>query len=346
MGLIASGIRTVERTPLPDPITRFGIDFLVGQTRRRLAAANQSNERSFADEMIHYPIAEHTAAANEQHYELPPAFFELVLGPRRKYSCCLYEGGAEDLAAAEVRALEETAAHADLADGQRILELGCGWGSLSLFMAERYPNATITAVSNSKPQRLHIEAQAAARGLKNLSIVTADMNVFVPQAGPFDRVVSVEMFEHMSNWSGLLERVRSWLKPDGKLFLHVFTHRSHPYRFDHRDETDWIGQYFFTGGIMPSHGLIRHFPDWFTVDAEWKWNGKHYARTANDWLKNFDANRTAIDAILREVYKADFRIWRRRWRLFFLATAGLFGHGDGEDWTVSHYRLSPVPQKP
>ena len=338
--LIGSAIRAVERTKLPDGLTSAGVDLLCGVRRRSLAAA-PSNEAAFAAGMAAFPIAEHTDAANEQHYELPPRFFELTLGPRRKYSCCLYPTGRETLAEAEVLALAETCAHADLADGQTILELGCGWGSLSLFMAERYPNARIAAVSNSAPQREFIEAEAARRGLANLIVVTADMNAFDPGAR-FDRVVSVEMFEHMANWRGLLERIRGWLEPEGRLFLHVFSHKSHCYRYDASDPTDWIGRHFFTGGIMPSHGLAGQFPDLFAVEQDWQWNGRHYQRTARDWLANFDPNRAEIDPILREVYGRDAGLWRRRWRLFYLAVAGMFGHAEGTEWGVSHYRLRPV----
>ncbi|HHZ07787.1 MAG TPA: class I SAM-dependent methyltransferase [Rhizobiales bacterium] len=340
MSAIALAIRAVERAPLPDLLTSAGIGFLVGRTRRALATGQQEDEQTFAREMVRHPIAWHPEAANRQHYELPPSFFGVVLGPRRKYSSCLYETGNETLAEAEVLALEATVAHADLADGQRILELGCGWGSLSLFMAERFTAAQIVAVSNSAPQRRHIEAEARTRGFRNLAVVTADMNDFQAH-GTFDRIVSVEMFEHMSNWRTLLEKVRGWLAPEGRLFLHVFSHRAHSYRFDHGDRADWIAQHFFTGGIMPSHQLVRQFPDLFEAAAEWRWNGIHYKRTAEHWLANFDANRTAIDGIFAEVYGADARIWRRRWRLFFLATAGLFGHAGGSEWGVSHFRLRP-----
>jgi cyclopropane-fatty-acyl-phospholipid synthase len=285
-------------------------------------------------------IAEFTAAANTQHYELPPEFFAEVLGPRRKYSSCLYQPG-DTLAQAEDRALAETTAHADLADGQDILELGCGWGSLSLWIAERFPASRITAVSNSRPQREFIEAAAAARGLTNLRVITADMNVFDP-AAIFDRVVSVEMFEHMANWRALLTRVRTWLRPGGKLFLHVFSHARTPYRYQTDDPDDWIAQFFFSGGIMPSHDLIRQFPDLFEVEADWRWDGTHYERTALDWLANYDANAPVIAPILRQVYGAAAPLWTRRWRIFFLATAGLFGHAGGRIWGVSHHRLVPV----
>jgi cyclopropane-fatty-acyl-phospholipid synthase len=340
MNLIASAIGLVERAPLPDPMLRFGIGQLVARSARLRAATPAREESDFAAAMSRHPIAEHADAANRQHYELPPEFFAATLGPRRKYSCCFYPGADATLAGAETKALEDTAEHARLADGQRILELGCGWGSLTLFMAERYPTASITAVSNSHAQRHHIEAEAMLRQLRNISVVTADMNEFAP-AGVFDRVVSVEMFEHMANWRGLLDRIRAWLAPQGRLFIHVFAHHAHPYRFDHHDPADWIAQHFFTGGIMPSHGLIRQFPDCFAVEEEWRWNGRHYQRTALDWLANFDANRAEIDRILVATYGADAALWRRRWRLFYLATAGLFGHRGGEEWGVSHYRLRP-----
>ena len=340
MSLLETAIRAVEATPLPDPITRLGVELLVGRTRRKLSTAAPIDE-VFARGMIEHPIAEHTDLANQQHYELPAAFFGLTLGPRRKYSCCLYETGMETLAEAEIKALQETVAHADLIDGQTILELGCGWGSLTLFMAERFPAARIVAVSNSAPQRAYIEAQAAAAGFNNVTVVTADMNAFDPGAS-FDRIVSVEMFEHMANWQTLLARARGWLGPEGRMFLHVFSHRSQPYRFDRADKTDWIAQHFFTGGIMPSHGLISHFPDCFTVEQQWRWSGTHYQRTAIDWLARFDSNRPHIDAVLGEVYGKDARLWRRRWRLFYLATAGLFGHANGDEWGVSHYLLRPI----
>ncbi|MCV3767048.1 SAM-dependent methyltransferase [Rhizobium sp. TRM95796] len=341
MNLIALAINAAERVALPDTLTLAGIDFLCGRTKRRLADTPESEEEAFAASMKYYPVATHTGEANEQHYEVPSEFFELALGPRRKYSSCLYPTETTTLAEAEVAALAETVRHADLRDGQDILELGCGWGSLSLYMAETFPNARITAVSNSRTQRAYIEGQMDARGLKNLTVITKDMNEFSPEGG-YDRVVSVEMFEHMSNWQALLERVRGWLKPDGRLFLHVFTHKSRSYRFDHNDPADWIAQHFFTGGIMPAHDLPKRFSDLFEIDEEWRWSGMHYRRTALHWLENFDANAARIDQIFRDVYGADAALWKRRWRLFFLATAGLFGHAGGEEWGVGHYRLKPV----
>jgi cyclopropane-fatty-acyl-phospholipid synthase len=340
MSLISAATGAVERLPLPDAIMRLGIDGLVSRARRNLAHEDGAEE-AFLRDMALRPIAEHADAANRQHYELPADFFGLILGPRRKYSCCLYRAASDTLVVAEERALAETCRHAGLADGQEILELGCGWGSLTLWMAERYPASRITAVSNSAPQRILIESAAAERGLANVRVVTADMNVFEPR-GRFDRIVSVEMFEHMATWEALLSRQRQALAADGRLFMHVFSHRTTPYRFDPNDAGDWIARHFFTGGIMPSHRLIRRFHSLFAVEAEWIWSGLHYRRTARDWLANFDRNRAAIDPILRRVYGRDSALWRRRWRLFFLATAGLFGNNQGAEWGVSHYRLAPV----
>ncbi len=340
MSLIATATRAFERTPLPDSLTRLAIRTLVSNGARRAAGSGDATAE-FVRAMVSKPVATDTTAANRQHYEVPAAFFELALGPQRKYSSCYYERAGASLADAEERALEITAGNADLRDGQHILELGCGWGSLTLWMARRYPAARIVAVSNSASQRAHIEGQARHLGLGNVVVVTADMNTF-EIADRFDRVVSVEMFEHMANWDALLRRVRSWLREDGRAFLHVFSHERTPYAFDVDDPADWIAQHFFTGGIMPSHGLIRQFPDVFDVEAEWRWSGQHYARTAEHWLANFDANKVRVRDVLQPVYGADTELWMRRWRLFFLATAGLFGHGGGKTWGVSHYRLRPV----
>ncbi len=341
MSLLTATIDLAERAPLPDSALRLGVSALVANARRRLRAEQADIEQAFARAMIDHPVALHTDEANAQHYELPESFFGLVLGPRRKYSSCLYGPGLDTLAQAEEAALKETCANAALKDGQEILELGCGWGSLSLWMAQTLPAARITSVSNSHSQRRYIEARASELGLSNLKVITADMNDFQAEHD-FDRVVSVEMFEHMSNWRTLLERICGWLKPSGRLFIHVFTHRTTPYRFDHRDEADWIGRHFFTGGIMPSHGLMRQFPDLFAVEADWAWNGRNYERTALDWLANYDRQAPKIMRILEEVYGAQAPVWFRRWRLFFLATAGLFGHRKGAEWGVSHYRLRPA----
>lgn len=338
MTLVSSIIGAAERVPLPDVVIRAAIQRLCARTAARLAASDAASDNAFASEMAARAIAEHTDAANVQHYEVPAAFFAQVLGPNRKYSSCFYKEPASTLQEAEEEALRQTVEHADLSDGQSILELGCGWGSLSLWMARQFPGADITAVSNSQSQREYIEAQAQARGLTNLRVVTQDMNVFEPSR-QFDRIVSVEMFEHMMNWRVLMTRVRSWLAPNGRFFIHIFTHRAGTYLFDRADREDWIAQHFFTGGVMPSHHLIRQYADLFEVEKEWRWSGVHYQRTALDWLGNFDRNRAAVAAALRPVYGRATPLWMRRWRWFFLATAGLFGYSDGSEWGVSHFRM-------
>jgi len=341
MSFASTIIGVAERVPLPDLVVRAAIQRLCSRTASRLASGSAESDVRFAGEMAARAIAEHADAANAQHYEVPAAFFGHVLGPNRKYSSCFYRGPESTLQEAEEEALRQTVEHADLADGQSILELGCGWGSLSLWMARLYPNSKIIAVSNSHSQRMYIQGEGAARGLKNLSVLTADMNGFNPRR-QFDRVVSVEMFEHMMNWRELIGRLRSWLEPDGRFFMHVSSHRCGAYLFDRTDEEDWIAQHFFTGGVMPSHHLIRQYSDFFEVEKEWRWSGEHYQRTALDWLANFDKHRAEIERILRDVYGADTALWIRRWRWFFVATSGLFGYAGGSEWGVSHYRMKKV----
>ncbi len=342
MKLIEAITLGAERLPFPDWALRLGVYALVSRTSRLFRASPMGDE-VFVRTMERFPIAQHVEEANQQHYELPAAFFELVLGPRRKYSSCLYPGPFTTLAEAEEAALAETVAHADLRDGQTVLELGCGWGSLTLFMARRFPASSIVAVSNSRPQKAYIEAQARRHQIRNVTVITADMNHFDP-GRRFDRIVSVEMFEHMANWRALMRRVRNWLEPDGRLFLHVFTHATHSYRFDLSDRSDWIARHFFTGGIMPSHALVDQFADCFGVEQEWRWSGIHYQRTARDWLGNFDRDAGSIRVIFDDVYGSDAPLWMRRWRLFFLATAGLFGYAQGSEWYVSHYRMKPASE--
>jgi len=338
MSFVSRIVGTAERVPLPDVIIRTAIQRMCSRTATRLASGNAESDASFADEMASRAIAQHTGEANAQHDEVPTAFFAHVLGPNRKYSSCFYKEPESTLQEAEEEALRQTVEHADLADGQSMLELGCGWGSLSLWLARLFPNSQITAVSNSLGQREYIEATAAERGLKNLSVITADMNVFDPER-QFDRIVSVEMFEHMMNWRELMARVRSWLAPDGRFFMHIFTHRSGAYLFDRTNGEDWLAQHFFTGGVMPSHHLVRQYADLFEIEKEWRWSGTHYQRTALQWLGNFDSHGDEIERILRKVYGNDTSLWMRRWRWFFLATAGLFGYADGTEWGVSHFRM-------
>lgn len=341
MSQVAAVLQMFEGAPVPDFARRAAIDWMVGRACRRLSRNAVAAETSFVRAMAGLEVAQHTDVANTQHYELPAVFFKLILGPQMKYSCCYHDSDTDDLGVAEEQALQRTVENAGLSDGQSILELGCGWGSLSLWMARKFPHARIVSISNSASQRRFIDVQARVGGLTNLEVVTADMNAFATDER-FDRIVSVEMFEHMSNWRELLARARTWLNPDGRLFIHVFSHRLAPYRFDPRDKSDWISQHFFTGGIMPSHGLIRRLDDHFEVEAEWRWNGEQYARTARAWLANYDANADEISRILRAVYGSAASLWARRWRLFFLATERLFGHKAGQEWGVSHYRLAPV----
>jgi cyclopropane-fatty-acyl-phospholipid synthase len=338
MSFVSSIIGTAERVPLPDIVIRAAIQRLCSRTATRLASGNAESDASFADEMAARHIADYSDEANNQPTEVPQAFFAKVLGPNRKYSSCFYKEPESTLREAEEESLRQTVEHADLHDGQSILELGCGWGSLSLWMARQFPHAQIAAVSNSHSQRIYIEGEAAARGLKNLRVITQDINVFDPQQ-KFDRIVSVEMFEHLLNWRELMTRIRSWLAPDGRFFMHIFAHRAGAYLFDRTDREDWIAQHFFTGGVMPSHHLIRQYADLFEVEKEWRWSGAHYQRTALDWLANFDAHRDEVDDVLRPVYGNDTSLWMRRWRWFFLATAGQFGYADGSEWGVSHYRM-------
>jgi cyclopropane-fatty-acyl-phospholipid synthase len=255
-----------------------------------------------------------------------------------KYSSCFYPHGDETLAEAEEIMLELTAERAQLADGQDILELGCGWGSLTLWMAERFPHARITGVSHSHTQREHILREAGRRNLANVQIITCDMNDFATTAAGYDRVVSVEMFEHMKNWPRLMSGIACWLRPGGYFFAHVFTHSRFAYHFEVRDDTDWMSRYFFTGGMMPAHALFPQFQEDLRLLRDWKVNGRHYARTAEQWLENMDRHRDEIMALFRVTYGAEEALkWWVYWRVFYLSCAELWWFRDGEEWHVSHY---------
>jgi cyclopropane-fatty-acyl-phospholipid synthase len=331
----------VEQGLVPDAVVRQGIRRLLAGRLAELRAgdceAAAQAEDALLREMDAGPIALVPDLANAQHYEVPAAFFEQVLGPRHKYSACYWAEAATSLEWAEEHAVALTCAHAGLEDGQDILELGCGWGSLSLWMAEHYPAARITAVSNSKSQRAYIEARARAAGLANLAVIIADMNDFAT-ARRFDRIVSVEMFEHMRNWRRLLGRVHEWLRPEGRFLMHVFCHRSTPYFFEDQGATDWMSRHFFSGGLMPSDALPLRLQDPLRLVQRWRWGGRHYERTLNAWLANMDARRAVILPILAETYGRDqAELWWQRWRIFLMACAELFGYDKGQQWWVSHY---------
>jgi cyclopropane-fatty-acyl-phospholipid synthase len=337
-------IDLAERGLVPDALLRHGIRRLCAQRLRDEragdAVAAWDRFRVLLDELRQSPVAIETDAANAQHYELPAAFFELCLGKRRKYSSCYYPRGDETLDEAEEAMLALYGERAELADGQRILELGCGWGSLTLWMAERYPQSRITGVSNSGSQREHIMAQAAARGLGNVEILTCDVNRLALDRR-FDRVVSIEMFEHMRNYQTLLERIAGWLDDDGKLFVHIFCHRELMYPFETDGDDNWMGRYFFTGGLMPAADTLLHFAGHLRIEQQWRMSGEHYEKTSNHWLANQDRNRDAVMQVLRAAYgEAEAARWAQRWRMFWMACAELFGYRGGNEWLVAHYRFA------
>lgn len=337
-------IALAEQGLLPDPVVRLGIRRLLrarlAQEARRFTD-REAGLRAFVEGMAAAELAPSPDAANRQHYEVPTELFQLVLGEHLKYSAGLWEPGTATLDDAETAMLALTCARADLRDGQRVLELGCGWGSLSLWMAARYPASRIVAVSNSRTQGAFLRAQAAARGLGNLEVRTADVNDFTPGEGAqFDRIVSVEMLEHVRNWPELFRRVGGWLAPDGRVFLHVFAHRRFAYPFEVDGDADWMARHFFTGGIMPAHDLAGRIPGPLEVEESWLVPGTHYARTAEAWVERLDRNRAAALAVLRRDLPAgEARRQLERWRIFFLACAELFGFRGGTEWVVSHHRL-------
>jgi cyclopropane-fatty-acyl-phospholipid synthase len=339
-------LRLVEKGLVPTPLLRHGIRKLcrerLDELEREYGPDPDVALARWIEGMRSAPVALVPEAANEQHYEVPGRFYDIALGERKKYSSAYYPEKGTTLDEAEVAMLELTCERARLEDGQDVLELGCGWGSLTLFMAERYPNSRIRGVSNSHSQREEILETAARRGLTNLEITTADMNEFDAGAR-YDRIVTIEMFEHMRNWEELLRRARGWLRDDGYLFQHVFAHASRPYAFEVKDESDWMSRYFFTGGMMPSHDMLDHLDIPFEVVERWKVSGTHYARTAEDWLKNLQDRREDALPVLAETYGNDVaELWYQRWRLFFLACAELFAWDQGNEWFVSHNLLRPA----
>lgn len=337
-----------ERGLIPDALARHGMRRLI---RTRLVDdANRDGEvrsqrfNRFLDELRAAPIAIEAKAANQQHYEVPAAFFHRHLGPQLKYSCCLYPTGRETLAEAEQKMLELYAERAELCNGQRILDLGCGWGSLSTWLAARYPGSRIVGLSNSHGQREFIEKRARERGLTNLTIHTGNVAEFdfTPEQldGGFDRVLSIEMFEHMKNYGLLLQKISRWMKSDATLFVHIFVHKLLAYHFEDKEDSDWMTRYFFLGGTMPSENLLLHFQDHLRLDRQWWVDGRHYEKTSNHWLAGMDAHKAEIMEIFRRGYgERDAAVWFQRWRMFYMAVAEFFGYADGNEWGVAHYRF-------
>ncbi len=331
-----------EKSYLPDWMIRIGIRRLLATRLGKEHAGNAERASARGNELLtdlrRSAVAIETDAANRQHYEVPAAFYQQVLGPHMKYSSALWSEGTTTLADAERAMLEQTCANAGLSDGQRILELGCGWGSLTLHMAEQYPASRIVAVSNSASQRRYIERQLAERGLENVTVLTRDVNQLELDER-FDGVVSVEMFEHVRNYRELLARIAGWLAADGRLFVHIFCHRYLAYPFETEGPGDWMGRHFFTGGLMPAADTLLFFPEHMAIEKRWLYSGTHYARTARAWLDNADRNRQATLAALQSAHPDDSARWLQRWRMFFMACEELFAWRGGNTWLVAHYRF-------
>lgn len=339
----AKAMSWTEAGLVPDAVIRAGIRRLHDRRCREIHAGDvevsSATLNDFVDMMNESPVALVPELANEQHYEVPAEFFNLVMGEHRKYSCCYWSESVTTLTEAEAEALEMTALRAGIADGMKVLDMGCGWGSFSLWAAARFPNGSFTAVSNSNSQREYITAQAEERGISNLRVITCDMNDFAAD-GRFDRIVSIEMFEHMRNWGELFRRVSQWLRDDGRFFMHVFCHRTTPYQYIDRGPSDWMSRHFFSGGIMPSADLALRFPQHLVIDRRWHWNGVHYAKTCNAWLETMDSNKAEIMPILKATYGDDnASLWWQRWRMFFMACAELFDFNKGNEWYIGHYRF-------
>ena len=319
--MIQHSLKLIESGKIPDQVIRTGIRAL---SKKRLTQEGRYDPERAAKHYMDVlallkksDIAIETDKANEQHYELPTEFFQAVLGKRLKYSASLFEFSHTTLDQAEEAALASYCLRAQLEDGQNILEIGCGWGSLSLYMAEHYPNANITVVSNSSTQRRYIQDQANLKKLNNLKVITCDVNVLELEENTFDRVVSVEMFEHVRNYQKLFEKISKWLKEDGLLWCHIFCHRFLHYPFEIKNKFDWMSKYFFTGGLMPSATTFLHFQDHLQLEQHWQWAGTQYERTANAWLDNMDQKKAELQPLFKQTYGADAEIWCQLF-LYFL----------------------------
>lgn len=331
----------LEKDLIPDFLIRVGIRKLLKQRLRDenkgTPEAQKKHLLALIEELKASPIAIHTQDANEQHYEVPTAFYQYCLGKHLKYSSGYWNRGVKDIDASERDMLELTCNRAELANGQDVLELGCGWGSLSLYMAAKYPKSNFTVISNSRTQKIYIDEQAKKRNISNLEVLTVNINEF-SLTKIFDRVVSVEMFEHMRNYEKLMKLVADRLKPDGKLFVHIFTHKEYAYKFEVQDESDWMSKYFFTGGIMPSDDLLLYFNAHLSMEKHWRVSGIHYHKTSEAWLQNMDRHRKEIMPIFKKTYGSDQALkWWVYWRIFFMACAELWGYENGNEWMVSHY---------
>ncbi|MBU2677413.1 MAG: cyclopropane-fatty-acyl-phospholipid synthase family protein [Gammaproteobacteria bacterium] len=340
-GVATRAIGWTESGLVPDSVIRSGMRRLMERKLAEIRAGDvEATARALHDfvaMMRRSPIALVPDVANEQHYEVPAEFFAQVLGENRKYSCCHWPSDVSTLGEAEESSLQLTVERAGIQDGMKVLDLGCGWGSLSLWVAEHFPNASVTSVSNSHSQREFILAQAAERGIENMTVSVCDMNDF-DAADSFDRIVSVEMFEHMRNYDELFRRINSWLVPEGRFFMHIFCHRSTPYEYIDKGPSDWMSRHFFSGGIMPSADLPLMFPEHLNLERRWAWNGMHYAKTCRAWLNRMDSRRSGVLPLLSETYgEKDAGRWWMRWRMFFMACEELFRFNDGQEWFVSHY---------
>lgn len=335
--LLAQGI-------VPDTLLRLAVRAsLAGSARRWRQLPDREKARRqalFVDQLRQGPIATHTTQANQQHYEIPSRFYEMVLGPWLKYSCCYWDEQEGGLEQAEVAMLKLTCQRAEIKDGMHVLDLGCGWGSLSLWLAAHYPNSRITALSNADSQRRWIEGQASARGLNNLTVIRADV-AEVELDQKFDRVLSIEMFEHMTNYERLLAKISRWLHAEGKLFVHHFSHRERAYKFNPEDRRDYMARTYFAGGTMPSHDLLQHFQADLAVEKDWQINGKHYARTLRAWLDRLDQHRDQVDDLFNASERGrSARQWLAYWRNFFIICEETFAFDEGREYLVSHYLLT------